>query len=119
MLDPDFHRFLPRDSTLARYYIAVALRLSVHCGYNVDVHDDGQPGLTGVCESLKYSTAHNQRQIIIIIITSKRYNFAFSALTLLVERQEGHPVCKKLSGGGGVLAWLSVWSQVQTCIWPS
>jgi len=31
---------------------------------------------------------------------------AFSALTLLVGRQEGHPVCKKLSGG--MLAWLSV-----------
>ena len=43
--------------------------------------------------------------------------FAFSALTLLVRRQEGHPACKKLSGG--VLAWLSVWSKVQTCIWPS
>jgi len=26
----------------------------------------------------------------------------------LVEWQEGHPACKKLSGG--VLAWLSVWS---------
>jgi len=25
---------------------------------------------------------------------------AFSALTLLVGRQEGHPTCKKLSGGG-------------------
>ena len=36
---------------------------------------------------------------------------------LLVGQQEGHPVCKKLSGG--VLAWLSVWSEVQTCIWPS
>ena len=35
---------------------------------------------------------------------------AFSALTLLVGRQEGHPSCKKLSGG--VLAWLSVWSEV-------
>jgi len=35
----------------------------------------------------------------------------------LVGRQEGHPACKKLSGG--VLAWLSVWSEVQTCIWPS
>jgi len=32
--------------------------------------------------------------------------FAFSALTLLVGRQEGHPACKKLSGG--VLAWLSI-----------
>jgi len=42
---------------------------------------------------------------------------AFSALTLLVGRQEGHPACKKLSGG--VLAWLSVWSKVQTCIRPS
>jgi len=42
---------------------------------------------------------------------------AFSALTLLVGRQEGHPACKKLSGG--VLAWLSVWSEVQTCIYPS
>ena len=42
---------------------------------------------------------------------------AFSALMLLVGRQEGHPACKKLSGG--MLAWLSVWSEVQTCIWPS
>jgi len=30
---------------------------------------------------------------------------------LLVGRQEGHPACKNLSGG--VLAWLSVWSEVQ------
>jgi len=42
---------------------------------------------------------------------------AFSALTLLVGRQEGHPACKKLSGE--VLAWLSAWSEVQTCTWPS
>jgi len=42
---------------------------------------------------------------------------AFSALTLLVRRQEGHPACKKLSGE--VLAWLSVWSEVQTCICSS
>ena len=37
--------------------------------------------------------------------------FAFSALTLLVGQQEGHPACKNLSGG--VLAWLSVWGQVR------
>ena len=43
--------------------------------------------------------------------------YAFSALTLLVGRQEGHPACKQLSVG--VLAWLSVWSKVQTCIWLS
>jgi len=40
-----------------------------------------------------------------------------SVLTLLVGRQEGHPACKKLSGG--VLAWLSVWREVQTCICPA
>ena len=44
--------------------------------------------------------------------------YAFSALTLLVERQEEHLVCKKLSGEA--LAWLSVWSEVQMiCIWSS
>jgi len=41
---------------------------------------------------------------------------SFSALTLLVGWQEGHPACKL---SGGVLAWLFVWSDVQTCIWPS
>jgi len=41
---------------------------------------------------------------------------AFSALTLLVGRQEGHLACKKPSGE--ILAWLSVWSKVQMiCIW--
>ena len=42
---------------------------------------------------------------------------AFSALMLLVGRQEGHPACKKQSGG--VLVWLSVCCEVQTCIRPS
>jgi len=36
---------------------------------------------------------------------------AFTALTLLVGRQEGHPASKNLTGE--VLAWLSVWSEVQ------
>ena len=35
---------------------------------------------------------------------------AFSALTLLVGRQEGHPACKKQSDV--VLAWLSVWNEM-------
>ena len=39
------------------------------------------------------------------------------ALTLLVGQQEGHLVCKKVSGG--VLAWLSIWGEVLTCIWFS
>jgi len=43
--------------------------------------------------------------------------YAFSVLMLLVGWQEGYAACKKLSGG--VLAWLSVWDEVQICIWPS
>jgi len=63
--------------------------------------------------TLDYSVCTNWRLIVLLIIES----CAFNALTLLVGRQEGHPAYKKLSGE--VLAWLSVWSVVQTCIWPS
>jgi len=52
-----------------------------------------------------------------VINTSVHWSITFSALTLLAGRQEGDPACKNLSGG--VLVWLSVWSEVQTCIWPS
>ena len=55
--------------------------------------------------------------IAVLLFSTACVMYAFSALTLLVGRQEGHPACKKLSGE--VLAWLSVWSKVQTCIWPS
>jgi len=55
--------------------------------------------------------------IIAVIITPNQCLYAFSALTLLVGHHEGHPACKKLSGE--VLAWLYVWREVQTCIWPS
>jgi len=41
---------------------------------------------------------------------------AFSALMLLVLRQEGQPACKKLSGG--VLAWLSVITIKFTLVLP-
>jgi len=53
-----------------------------------------------------------------VIHPRSRFSCAFSALTLLVGRQEGHPACKKKQSGV-VLVWLSVWSKVQTCIWPS
>ena len=43
------------------------------------------------------------------------FSCACSALMLLVGQQEGHPACKKLSGW--VLAWLSVWNEMHSCIW--
>ena len=49
-----------------------------------------------------FSLNHTTHKSEIIISASFT---AFSALTLLVGRQEGHPACKKLSGG--MLAWLS------------
>ena len=60
------------------------------------------------CQSLAYLIWCNAVKTKIIV---------FSALTLFVGRQERHPACKKLSGG--MLVWLSVWIEVQTCIWPS
>jgi len=45
-------------------------------------------------------------------------HIASSALTLLFGQQEEHPACKKMSDE--VLAWLSVWSEVQViCMWSS
>ena len=67
---------------------------------------------------LSVSPLLSSYQWLSIIFTFIQYlHYAFSALTLLVRRQEGHPACKKLSGG--MLAWLSVWSEMQTCTWPS
>jgi len=47
---------------------------------------------------------------LIIGLQTFKKNHKVSALTLLVGWQEGHPACKKVSGG--MLAWLSVWSEV-------
>jgi len=43
---------------------------------------------------------------------------AFSALTLLVGRREGHTACKKQWWGAGV-AWLSVWSEMHVAYGPA
>jgi len=42
----------------------------------------------------------------------------FSALMLLDAQQEGHPASKK-NLVVRVLVQLSVYSEVQTCVWPS
>ena len=77
-------------------------------------------------EEIATSCSRHQRLLLQQTSTSRPQFFsfellvaqcAFSALTLLSGRQEGHPACKKQSGG--MLVWLSVWSEVQTCIWPS
>jgi len=81
--------------------------------------------LTNSVKALKVSTIETKMNIFSLTSSKLLTEFnvtecdmlAFSALTLLVGRQEGHPACKKLSGE--VLAWLSVWNEVQTCIWPS
>jgi len=62
-------------------------------------------------------TAVSLIQLSYLFIEAISLSYAFSALTLLVGQQQGHPACKNLSGG--VLAWLFVWRDVQICIWPS
>jgi len=64
------------------------------------------------------SIAPTNSTLLVSAIDQQCQSIAFSALTLLVGRQEGHPACKKMSGGM-LLAWWSVWSEVQTCILPS
>jgi len=65
------------------------------------------------CNHATYSV----RKVVEHFVAGGSTVIAFRALTLLVGRQEGHTACKKLSGG--LLAWLSVWSEMQTCMWPS
>ena len=57
-------------------------------------------------------------QILALLFINYIYllNLYLQCFDALVGWQEGHLACKKLNGG--VLAWLSVWSEVQTCIWP-
>ena len=81
-----------------------------HC--DIEAEDKGQ--WNQVCESLTvdcYVLKHSVDTIHTLHAVSKNTTplccfSAFSALTLLVGWQEGHPACKKLSGE--VLAWLSV-----------
>jgi len=80
---------------------------------NTYTEDPTWPTYSFLPHRLMFSTCHN----IGFIHTDSHAFIAFSALMLLVGWQEGHPACKKLSGG--VLAWLSLWSEQQTCIWPS
>jgi len=71
----------------------------------------------GHCFNVSYKTRQCITHQFMQILIHNVYYYPFSTLTLLVGRQEGHPACKNLSGG--VLAWLFVWSEVHTCIWPA
>jgi len=69
------------------------------------------------CKIMEPLHSHVSFMRLLHISLTAAYEIAFSALMLLVGWQEGHPACKKQSGG--VLAWLSDWSEVQTRIWSS
>ena len=82
-----------------------------HYKYTISFQCRSPKTVLCMCASGKAVFLSVQLSVCMCVVVS-----SFSALTLLVGRQEGHPACKKLSGG--VLAWLSVCSEVQTCIWP-
>jgi len=93
--------------------ISLSIYLSVVCGA-------GSVKWYGVHPFVCAVTADSSK-LCYCVWANRRYRsicwMAFSALTLLVGRQEGHPACNKMSGG--MLAWLSIWSEVQTCTQPS
>jgi len=103
------------------------LTVTVHGGHNVTSLPASTQTTSGGPPILLLAVSHSDsleipRDLLLIFplllfLLLSAFMHAFSALTLLVGRQVGHPACINLSGG--VLAWLSVWSKVQTCIWPS
>ena len=86
---------------------AYVCRVCFHCNFNLHLHAATDYNTIGKCLTVRSNANFNMTHIIVVT--------AFSALTLLVGQQEGHPACKKMSGG--VVAWLSVWGEVQTCIY--
>ena len=84
-----------------------------HCNFKNETKISNSYMQIGLCSSSKTIVV----AAFLLFVLLYYFIYAFSALMLLVGRQEEHPACKKLSGG--VLAWLSVWSEVQTCIRPS
>jgi len=93
------------------------LSLAIHKGHAQTARKKAESNADKGGSGLHCISAFTVRLQTFITLRCLHLIFTFSALTLLVGWQEGHPACKKLSGG--VLAWLSVWSKMQTCIWPS
>ena len=77
--------------------------LGVNVGHPIVTNGD-YFGVVILCrEGWRHGSSRITLGFLVFAVTTQRV--AFSALTLLAERQEGHPACKKLSGG--MLAWLS------------
>ena len=104
MKKPKWLQFFPYLSHWSVLFSAWYWRL---CGiqscylWSVMTHE-----LNGLCVVLWFSLrVHALNAWMQAIATDVCLHVAFSALTLLVGRQEGHPACKKLSCG--MLVWLS------------
>jgi len=70
------------------------------------VYDDDYEASSAELISIKWAAPEASQEVFIGIYWHHAA-FAFSALMLLVGRQEGHPACKKLSGvGAGVVICL-------------
>ena len=53
----------------------------------------------------------------VVCTPNSKYPPTHTRTHLMALLREGHPACKKMNGG--VLAWLSIWSKLQTCLRPS
>jgi len=99
---------------------AVVTQLTLYCDASVWLCVCVSVCTSAFCPWAYFQSYRSNRHQFFVHVTCGRVCLqccVFSALMLLVGQLEGHPTCKKLSGG--VLVWLSVWSEVQTCIWPS
>jgi len=101
--------------------VAPIRMVGVSASVNLPVHHKVQKFSSGT-SSPGWSWKKGRKRVVVCVklVTTEphRERNAFSALILLVGRQEEHPASKKLSDE--VLAWLSLWSEVQLiCIWSS
>ena len=63
----------------------------------VQLENDFRPSLSKFGPQPALSSGRAKVPVFTVVVLN---SCAFSALMLFVGRQEGHPVCKKLSGGG-------------------
>jgi len=90
------NRWVDTNCVLVLRQIGKLAKIS-HCSHKMKV-------ISACCLGFLWSHMSSPMSLLLLLCDVQ----AFSALMLLVGCQEGHPACKKLSGG--MLAWLSVWN---------
>ena len=84
-------------------------KMHLFTSYSNSKHSFSSPGLTPwTCGCYQFFSAYSYYFWVFPLLFQSSGSVCFSALMLLVGRQEGHPACKKLSGGV-TRGWFRSW----------